>query len=120
MKLRAWMSVLLAAELMILAACNQTESTPSGSGKLYLTTQGDTKVSTYDVNLGDGTVTLNSTQQDTGTTPNSIALTPAGDALFVANRGDNTITSYAVGSDGTLSAGNVCTSLMNTVWGRWS
>jgi DNA-binding beta-propeller fold protein YncE len=80
---------------------NNSITNPS-TGFMWVTTQGDQMVSGYNINLSNGAATQVGSSVGTGLGPIAIALTPAGDALFVANRDDNTISAYSVNSDGSL------------------
>jgi DNA-binding beta-propeller fold protein YncE len=71
---------------------------------MWVTTQGDQLVSSYNINLTTGGTSQVGGGVATGAGPVAIAITPAGDALFVANRDDNTISSYGLNSDGSLKA----------------
>jgi len=76
--------------------------TGTGTGFMWVVTQGDQLVSAYNISLSNGVAGRVGTSMPTGSGPIAIALTPAGDALFVANRDDNTISAYTVNSDGGL------------------
>src|SRR3954470_9496203 len=106
MKSRAWVGLLFVAGLVTFVGCSTSSSSPSSTGSLFITTQGDQKVSSYQVDLGKGSLTASGASQGTGVTPNAIALAPSGNALFVTNVGDDTISSFTVNSDGTLGAGS--------------
>jgi 6-phosphogluconolactonase len=97
---------LLAAATLGLVACNTTNSTTSGSsnGILYVATQGDSSVSAFGINLGNGTISTNGNLTASGAMPSAMAF--AGSAAFIANSQDNTISSYTLNSDGTLAAGS--------------
>src|SRR5882672_11946511 len=69
---------------------------------MWVVTQGDQMVSAYNISLTNGVAGKVGISVPTGAGPIAIAITPAGDALFVANRDDNTISSYGVNSDGSL------------------
>ena len=96
--------VLLALGLL---SCGNTALTNAGSGILYVTAQADASVSgisAYGIDLTTGV--LNGTSNygvPTGNRPGAIVESPSGNALFVANIQDNTISSYTVNSDGTLT-----------------
>jgi 6-phosphogluconolactonase len=107
--------LLLLVSLGFLASCFKSSSSiGSGTGFLFITTQGDSLVSSFTINLGSGVISANGKGAATGNTPSAIILAPAGSTLFVANRNPSTppapgtITSYTVNADGTLSAGS-CT-----------
>src|SRR3954453_4924720 len=110
MKFRAWVSALALAGIASFLGCStSTSSTPSSNGSLFVTTQGDEMVSSYQVDLANGGLTASGTSVATGVAPTSIVLAPSGNALFVADSSDNTIRSYTVNSDGTLAAGSTIT-----------
>ena len=107
MKFRAWISALaLAAMASCLGCTTSSSSTPSSNGSLFVTTQGDQMISSYQVDLSNGGLTASGASVATGVAPNSIVLAPSGNALFVANSSDDTISSFTVNSDGTLAAGS--------------
>ena len=104
MKSRWVLAGLIGVAAVLLNSCSNSSSigSPSGTGFMWVVTDGDQKVISYNVSLSTGATSLVGTSQPTGLGPIAIALTPAGDALFVANRDDNTISYYSVNSDGTL------------------
>ncbi len=92
--------------LLSLSACKtSTSSTPTGTGALFVATQGDSSVSAYTIDLTAGTLNANGSSVPTGGVPSAMILAPSGTALFVANQATNDISSYTVKSDGTLAAG---------------
>ncbi len=92
--------------LLTLSACNtSSSSTPTGTGALFVATQGDSSVSAYTINLTSGTISAIGDSVPTGSVPAAMLLAPSGTALFVANSGTNDISAYTVKSDGTLTAG---------------
>jgi 6-phosphogluconolactonase len=91
--------------LLTLSACTtSSSSTPSGTGALFVATQGDSSVSAYTIDLTAGTISANGASVPTGSVPSAMILAPSGSALFVANNGTNDISAYSVKSDGTLTA----------------
>jgi 6-phosphogluconolactonase (cycloisomerase 2 family) len=78
---------------------------------LYVTTQGDSLISTFRVNLDSGQLTDHSTGIATGTLPVAAVFAPSGNVIFVLN-GDcsggsdvcNSISAYNVDSDGSIAA----------------
>src|SRR6266852_7704919 len=108
--------------LLGLNACKTSSSTTSsGTGALFVSTQGDSLVSAYTINLATGVLTANGAGVATGTIPSAMLLAPSGSALFIVNSNpaitptvpptpctlpDNSgsISAYTVKSDGTLSA----------------
>jgi len=106
-RFRFLVGVVVPVLLLSLSACTtSSSSTPSGSGALFVATQGDSSVSAYTIDLSAGTLTANGKGVATGSTPSAMVLAPSGSALFVANSGTNDISSYSVKSDGTLTAGS--------------
>jgi 6-phosphogluconolactonase (cycloisomerase 2 family) len=106
MKFRSWAGLLVLLSPLILISCSNNSSTSgsSGTGALYVTTQGDQLVSSFSANLGNGTLTGTGTGQATGSVPAAMVLAPSGNALFVANTASGDISAYTVNSDGTLTA----------------
>jgi 6-phosphogluconolactonase len=119
----AFFAGLLAVAVLGLLSCSTTSSSSSGTGALFVTTQGDNSVSAFSVALGTGVLTANGNSVATDKlplTPTAMILAPSGNALFVANSNPNipppsppppcpapppgTLTSYTVNSNGTLAA----------------
>lgn len=105
-----WGVAAMAAGMGVLIACGNSPSS-SSTGNLFVTTQGDTSAYAFLANLGNGKLSTNGAKVDTGGAPAAMALTPGGDAAFVANSqcvsGNdvcNSVSRYTVNSDGTLSA----------------
>jgi 6-phosphogluconolactonase len=93
--------------LLGISGCKtSSSSTTSGTGALYVSTQGDSLVSAYVIDLSTGLLTANGSGVATGDAPSALLLTPSGDALFIANSASNNISTYSVKSDGTLTAGS--------------
>ena len=90
---------------------NSANSASSGSGVLYMASQGDSSVSAYQIVLSSGTLNAVGTAQATGTTPIAIAITPSIKSVFVANRDSNNVSSYTVNNDGSLTASSSATSV---------
>src|SRR5579864_6514375 len=105
MKFRFLRHVLLPVLLLSLMACS-TNSTlvNAGNGLLFVTAQANTTVSVYGINLTNGNLSTVGSSIVTGAAPAAIAITPALDAMFVANSGSNDISSYTTNSDGSLTA----------------
>jgi 6-phosphogluconolactonase (cycloisomerase 2 family) len=106
-----WMSfwflagIVLPVVLLGLSACNSTSSSSSsGTGVLFVATQGDSSVSTFSIALSTGLLTASGTAVATGGVPSAMLLAPSGTALFIANSGTNDISAYSVKSDGSLTA----------------
>jgi 6-phosphogluconolactonase len=106
MKFRFLRHVLLPVLLLCLMACSTNNSTlvNGGNGLLFVTAQANTTVSVYGINHSNGDLSTVGTSIGTGTAPAAIAITPALDAMFIANSGSNDISSYTTNSDGSLTA----------------
>src|SRR5436305_7572965 len=104
MKSGSWIGFLILVGLGLLTSCSTKSSISSGTGALFVTTQGDALVSPFSVDLSKGSISANGTGIATGVTPLAIVLTPSGDAAFVANRDSNDISRYTIKSDNTLVA----------------
>jgi len=91
---------------VIMSSCTTSSRTPvsPGTGFMWVTTQGSQLVSAYSITLSTGTAAQAGTSVATGAGPVAIAINPAGTALFVANRDDNTISYYMINTDGSLPA----------------
>ncbi len=86
-----------------LISCGTSSGTSAGTGILYVTTQGNTSVSAWAIDLSTGAISTNNNTASTGNKATSIVFTPAGDAAFVANSQDNTVSIFTVNTDGTLA-----------------
>lgn len=105
MKSRWVLAGLVGLAVALLNSCTTSNGVAnSGNGFMWVTTQGDRLLTSYTINLSNGAASQVGTPVLTGAGPIAMALTPAGDALFVANRDDNTITAYSVNSDASLKA----------------
>lgn len=107
MRLRTQGSVYLALGLLaFLAGCANANNngTVSGTGLMWVATQGDQKITSYNINLADGSVSKVGDAVSTGNNPIAMAVTPDRTTLFVANKDDNSVSAYAVNSDGTLGS----------------
>jgi 6-phosphogluconolactonase len=105
MKFRFLGYALLPVLVLCLTSCgNNSAALSSGAGVLYVTGQGDSSISAFSLNLGSGALSAIGNVIGTGAVPAAIAVTPAVNALFVANSGSNSISSYTINSDGTLTA----------------
>lgn len=100
--------VLAALAVGSIAACNgcaqANNSSQATTSLMWIATAGDQMVRSYSIDLTDGEVGQTGGAVPTGVQPQAMALTPDSAALFIANSGDNTITAYSVGSNGTLTA----------------
>jgi 6-phosphogluconolactonase len=110
-------SVMIMATLG-LTSCGTSTVASAGNGLLYVTTQANSSVSVFGINLTDGDLSTNGNATATGTQASAMLLTPTGNAVFVANINPSTppaapnpgtISSYTVNSDGTLAAGSTTT-----------
>jgi 6-phosphogluconolactonase len=106
MKFQFLQHLLVPALLFSLTACsgNNSSLTSGGVGLLFVTAQGNTTISAFTVNLGSGALSANGNSIGTGGAPSAIAVTPATNAVFVANSGSNSISSYTINADGSLTA----------------
>ena len=94
---------MLAIGMMTSCSSSNTVGTP-GSGFVWVATAGDQNVTAFSVDLTNGALAQVGNQVGTGKQPSALALTPDNKTMFIANSGDNTIGSYSVNSDGTLTA----------------
>src|SRR5258705_1014615 len=93
--------------LLGLNGCSSSSSSTSTStGALFVSTQGDSLVSTYTVDLSSGVLASVGTGVATGSMPSAMLLAPSGDTLFVANSASNNVSTYAVNSNVSLTAGS--------------
>ena len=76
----------------------------TGTGLIWVATQGNQEVTAFTINLSTGAVAQVGSSQPTGVQPSAMAVTPDGKTLFIANTSDNTISAYTVNSDGSLTA----------------
>jgi 6-phosphogluconolactonase len=91
--------VVLPGLLLCLTACGSNNTVVNGgAGLLFVTAQANTTISAYSVNLSTGQLSANGVSVGTGAAPSAIAITPALDAVFVANSGSNSISSYSITS----------------------
>jgi YVTN family beta-propeller protein len=93
--------------MLLLSGCSSnSSSTTSGTGGLFVSTQGDSLVSSYAIDLSTGLLTANGAGLATGGMPTAMLLSPSGTTLFIANSATNNISTYTVKTDGTLTAGS--------------
>ncbi|MBS1852969.1 MAG: beta-propeller fold lactonase family protein [Acidobacteria bacterium] len=105
MKFRFLPVFVLVLVLVILVGCSSTNSGSNPrTGYIYVVTQGDKKVHSYSVSLDNAALDEIGTAADTGTTPAAILLSSDGKSAYVLNTDDATISTYSIGSDGTLKA----------------
>src|SRR6266498_3232219 len=75
-----------------LTSCsNSNNGSTSTTGFMFVTTQGDQKVSSYTINLGSGSVSSATSSAASGLNPTAMtsAVTSSTATLFVANLDDN-------------------------------
>src|ERR1043166_7611644 len=110
MKYRVLVGLLVLAGLGSWVSCGgSSTSTPpnpgvTGTGFVFVATQGDNKLSPFIIDQAGGKVTTNGNGVATGTLPSAAIMTPAGDAIFVINQTSNDISRYTIKPDGTLTA----------------
>jgi len=104
MKFRLLGCALLPVLLFSISCSDNNAALINGAGVLYVTGQGDSSITAFSLNLGSGALSGIGSIIATGAVPSAIAVTPSLNALFVANSGSNSISSYTINSDGTLSA----------------
>jgi 6-phosphogluconolactonase (cycloisomerase 2 family) len=106
MKLRCLAGVLGLVVLGLLAGCLKSTSTTTntGSGVLYVATQGDSLLSAFTIDLSDGLLTSDGKVGTTGTNPTAMILTPDGKTIFMLNSSDASVTAFTVNSDGSTTA----------------
>ncbi|GAC1430781.1 MAG: hypothetical protein NVS1B11_25520 [Terriglobales bacterium] len=112
MKHRFLVVLLVWGSLVFLLSCSTTKTTVnSGTGYLFLTTEGDTSLSAYTVSLSNGGISTNGSKVSTGGAPTAMVFNSTGNSLFVSNSGSNSlcsqpcISSYTVQSGGSVTAG---------------
>jgi 6-phosphogluconolactonase len=107
---------LIVAALILVLACSSTSNvvSPSGSGLIYYTTQGDSSVWSYSLALSSGSLTQIGTNLGTGSFPTALALAPSLDALFVLNQASDSVSAYSIDPSGilTVAGGSVSTGKM--------
>ena len=105
-RVRFLAALLVSVSLLGLSECTTSSSskTTSSTGALFVTTQGDSLVSGFTIDLSTGKLSTGAAGVATGSIPSAMILAPSGNALFVTNGAANSISAYTVKSDGTLSA----------------
>jgi 6-phosphogluconolactonase len=103
----AWAGLVgsFAVTMISCTTTNNTITTPT-TGFMWVATEGDQMVSSYTIDLTTGAATQVGNGVATGLGPIAIAIAPAGNALFIVNRDDNTIGAYTLNPDGTVTAGS--------------
>jgi 6-phosphogluconolactonase (cycloisomerase 2 family) len=84
---------------------NNNSTATSGTGLLFVAEQGNSTLTSYGITLSSGGL-AGINEVATGTNPSAIAVNNAVNALFVSNSAANFVTSYSIGSDGTLTVGS--------------
>lgn len=112
MKCRFLAAAVLLVSLGLTSCSNTSTSTgTSGSGYVWVVSQGNSSVTFYSMNLTTGQLTINSTNPAaaTGRLPSAVTVAPSGKAMFIANTNDNSVSSYTINSDGTLTVAGSAT-----------
>jgi 6-phosphogluconolactonase len=91
MRIRSWISALLAVlPIILFNSCSTgNNGTTSGTGFMWVATKGDQLVSSFTIDLSNGAVSSVRSSVSTGPNPSAMALTPDGKTLFVASVDDN-------------------------------
>ena len=112
MKCRFVASLLLGS-LTILTSCsnNTTTTGPTGTGFLWVASQGNNSVSAFTLDEATGTAAQNGNAIGGTLTPSAMVISPDGTALFVASKtpdsnGNYDIASYVVNSNGAIKIGS--------------
>jgi DNA-binding beta-propeller fold protein YncE len=106
MKSRFVLAGLVGLIAVLLNSCTATHgvgATGTGTGFMWVVTQGDQLVTSFNISLSTGAATQVGSGVPTGLGPIAIAIAPNATGMFVANRDDNTISAYTVNSDGSLA-----------------
>jgi 6-phosphogluconolactonase len=110
MKYRGLTVLLALTCFAVMISCSNYNSSTApnpgvtGTGFIFVTTQGDQKISSFTIALSTGIITPNGNGLDTGSLPVASVMTPDGNTIFVANKVSGDISRYTVKSDGTLTA----------------
>jgi 6-phosphogluconolactonase len=109
-KISGWFALLASLGMaLFLINCGTSSSRPAGV--LYVLSQGENNISSFAIDLTSGKLSLTNHTAATDTTPSTILLDPAGKVAYVLNTGADSITTYTVNSDGTLTASAASTPL---------
>jgi len=105
MKSRWMLAGVVGLAVFMMSSCTTSNGsgTISGTGFMWITTQGDQQLSAYSINLSNGAASLLGSAVPTGAGPIAIAIAPANHAILVANRDDNTVSYYNYNSDGSVA-----------------
>lgn len=110
MKFRFLAYRVLPALLLCMTACSSYNApTSTGTGLLYVTAQSNTTISAYVVTQSTGALSTNGQSIGTGSVPNAVVMSPSANALFVANSGSNSISSYTINSGGSITPASATT-----------
>jgi len=99
--------------ISVLGGCiNDNGGVGTGSGFVWVATEGDQKVTPFTINLSSGSVSQVGSGIASGPNPRALAITPDSKEIFVANVDDtcgsgmfcNTVRQFTVNSDGSLTA----------------
>ena len=110
MKYRVLVGLLVLLGLGVCVSCGGSGTTTTtdpgvtGTGTVFVVTQGDNLISPFLLDRAAGKMTTNGKGVATGSLPSAIIGTPTGDAIFVANTNSNDISRYTIKTDGTLTA----------------
>ena len=110
MKYRVLVGLLVLAGVGVWVSCGGYSSNPqtnpgvTGTGLVFVATQGDNTISPFTLDQAAGRVTSNGKGVATGTLPIAAIMTPAQDAIFVVNKTSNDVSRYTIKPDGTLTA----------------
>src|SRR5690242_16131032 len=110
MKCRVLVGLLVLLGLGVCVSCGGSGTTTTtdpgvtGTGTVFVVTQGDNLISPFLLDRAAGKMTTNGKGVATGSLPSAIIGTPIGDAIFVVNTNSNDISRYTIKTDGTLTA----------------
>jgi len=105
MRMKSALGLLVAAiSIGAMLSCTSSSGGATGTGFVWIATEGDQQVRAFNINLSSGSVSQVGSARATGAQPSAIALTPDGKTLFVVNSTDNDISVYDVNSDGSLGS----------------
>jgi 6-phosphogluconolactonase (cycloisomerase 2 family) len=110
MKFRLFVSLLIVVTLGISSGCLSTSNSTasSGSSLLFVTTLGNTALSSFGIDLDNGTIATTGGTAPSGTNPIAMALAPGGATAFVVNNAgsaaNGTVSAFSLGSDGSVKA----------------
>lgn len=115
MRMKSVWGLMMATFLLatLLSCVTSSNVGATGTGFIWITTEGDQQLRAYNINLTNGSIGQVGDSQPTGVQPTAIALTPDGKTLFVVNTSDNNISVYGVNSDGSVTAPSGTTSTLS-------